>query len=456
MLLALLLAATLSDPLAANHQAIRALERSLDAHGRDDPKVTFSVRSDLVAEGQSLAVLPPFETYPLSVDAVLDPATKRMRVASSWSIAGDFTFSDIVAVQDGKGIGLTPELRAHREVTGEPPILNRYMPHRYIRQLLNNRTALRALDDRTILSGSQTIYLDEKGLLHRVVQVLPTNGGDGVRETVYEDYKKTGNILLPSRLRTRVTSSVYGTVENVYRYEGVRAEAAFGEKDFTVPEGYTKPDYSYRGAFATRELAKDVWLLENVTRSTGQWSYNVMVVAFDTFVLVTEAPVDSATSERVLEKIRELAPGKPVRYLVQSHHHDDHIGGIRTYIAEGTTIVTTEAVKPLVEKLAAAPFLLTPDRLGRSPREPKLELVRSRMTVSDDNHSAVIRNIGPTPHARDLLMVYLPKEKILYQADMINEGEYPDNAGTREFRKKIEGLDVKTIVGLHGKVVTVD
>jgi glyoxylase-like metal-dependent hydrolase (beta-lactamase superfamily II) len=457
MLLALVLAATLAapsaDPLAANHQAIRALERSLDAHGRDDPKVSFSVRSDLIAEGQSLAVLPPFETYPQKLDAVLDPATRRMRVVSSWSIAGDFTFGDVQALQEGKGIGLSPEVRTYREITSEPPVLNRYLPHRYLRQLLNNRAALRAIDDRTIISGSQTIYLDDQGLLQRVVQVLPTNGGDGVRETIYEEYKKTGNALLPSRLRTRVTSSVYGTIENVAHYENVRAEAAFGEKDFAVPEGYTKADYSYRGQFATKELAKDVWLLENVTRSTGQWSYNVMVVAFDDYVLVTEAPVDSATSERVLERIRELAPGKPVRYLVQSHHHDDHIGGIRTYIAEGTTIVTTAAVKALIEKLAAAPFLLTPDRLARDPKEPKTELVPARLTITDDNHTAVIRNIGPTPHARDLLIVYLPKEKILYQADMINEGEYPDNQGTREFREKIKGMDVKMIVGLHGKVV---
>jgi glyoxylase-like metal-dependent hydrolase (beta-lactamase superfamily II) len=453
MLLALVLAATLSDPLAANHQAIRMLERSLDAHGRDDPKVSFSVRSDLTAEGQSLAVLPPFETYPLKLDVVIDPATKRMRVASSWSIAGDFTFGDVQALQDGKGIGLTPEVKTYREVTSEPGVLNCYLPQRFLRQLLNNRAALRALDERTVISGSQTIYLDEQGLLQRVVQVLPTNGGDGVRETLYEEYKKTGSVLLPSRLRTRVTSAVYGTVENVYRYENVRAEATFGEKDFAIPEGYTKADYSYRGAFATRELAKDVWLLENVTRSTGQWSYNVMAVAFDDYVLVTEAPVDSATSERVLERIRELAPGKPVRYLVQSHHHDDHIGGIRTYIAEGTTIVTTEGVKPLIDKLAAAPFLLTPDRLGREPKEPRTEIVAKRLTIADENHTAVIRNIGPTAHAGDLLIVYLPKEKILYQADMINDGEYPENHGTREFQAEIAGLEVKTIVGLHGRVV---
>lgn len=448
MLLAAILAATLAQPLELNHRAVRALEKSLDAHGSPDPKVSLTIRAGLVNEGQSLTAVGPFEAYPLRMDVALDPATKRMRVASTSSIAGDFTFSDILALTDGKGWSVTPEMKSYAEVTSEPPVLNRFLPARLVRQLLRNRAMLRAVDDHTILAGAQTIHLDPKtNLVHRVVQVTPSGYGDAVRESVYEDYKRTGDVLLPSRLRMRTTTAVHGTIENVYRYEDVRVDAKLD--DYVLPPDYKKADYSYRASFEAKPLAKDVWLLENVTKTTGQWSYNVLVVAFDDFVLVCEAPVGSETSERVLEKVRELAPGKPVRYLVQSHHHGDHIGGIRTYVAEGTTILTGATTKPLIEKLAAAPFLLDPDRLQRDPKAPKIELVSEPRKIGD---RAVIYNIGPNPHAKDLLIVHLPQEKILWQSDMINEGEYPENASTRAFMEQVRALSYERVVGLHGKV----
>ncbi|HYH06009.1 MAG TPA: MBL fold metallo-hydrolase [Thermoanaerobaculia bacterium] len=452
MLLAAILAATLADPLTSSQRAVRALEKSLEAHGSPDPKVTLTIRSDLANEGQSVKGLGPFEAYPMEMAVVMDPP-KRLRVVSRQSIAGDFTFSDVLAVQDGKGFSLTPEMKTWSEVTAEPPILNRYIPQRTIRQLLRNRSSLRALDEHTILSGPQTFHLDPKtNLLQRVEQVMSTTYGDALRETFYEDYRRTAGILLPSRMRVRTTNSVHGTFENVYRYEDVKAEASFGEKDFVVPEGYTKADYSYRAQFAAKPLAPDVWLLENVSRTTGQWSYNVLVVALDDGVLLAEAPLDSATTERIFDKVRELLPGKPIRYLVQSHHHGDHLGGIRPYIADGVTILTGATAKPLIEKIAAAPYVLDPDRQFRNPKTPNIETVKEPRKIGD---KVVVYNIGPNPHAEDMLLVHLPAAKVLWQSDMINEGEYPENAATRSFREHMArlGLAYDTVVGLHGKIV---
>ena len=453
MLLTAILLATLADPLASAREGARIVERALEAHGANDPKVSLTIRADQLTEGQSLTALAPFETYPYSMEITLDPATKRMRVVTQSAIAGDFAFGDVLALQDGKGFSLTPEVKAYREVTSEPPLLNPWFPHRRLKQVLSNRASLRAVDGHTVTTGAQTFFFDPKThLLQRVQQVASGTFGDTLRETLYEEYHKTGDALLPSRVRLRLTNSVHGTIENVYRYENVRATAEFAATDFTVPEGYTKPDYSYRGQFEVKTLADGVWLLENVTRTTGQWSYNVLAVAFDDFVLIAEAPFGSETSERVLEKVRELAPGKPVRYLVQSHHHSDHIGGIRTYVAEGTTILTGATAKPLIERLAAAPFALDPDRLHRSPKTPKIEVVDERRSITDGKREAVVLNIGPNPHARDMLIVHLPQEKILWQSDMINEGEYPANAATRDFREKVKGLEFETVIGLHGKV----
>jgi hypothetical protein len=468
--LLVLLAVAGGDPLTSNAKAIQALERSVAAYGGADVekelKLSLSIRSDLVTEGQSHTALPPFEAYPMRLDVKIDRPARRQRIVWDSSIAGDFRFTDVTATQDGKGFGLTEEAKTWREVTSEPPTLNRFLPHRIVAHALQNRASLRWLgvDDgeETISAATQngnvmTLVLDAKsGLLKRVEQVTSFGVfGDGVRESIFEDHRRIGPILLPARMRLRNRNAVHGVVENVYRYEDAGPVAEFDAKELTLPEGYAKPDYSWRRPFAAKELAKDVYLLENVSGTTGQWSYNVLAVVFDEFVLVAEAPVGSGTTEKVLEKIRELAPGKPVRYLVQSHHHSDHLGGIRPYIAEGTTILTGATTKPLIEKIAAAPSRLDPDRLSRNPRSPKIETITEPRTIRDAHHEVVIYNIGPNPHARDMLIAHLPAEKILWQSDMINEGEYPENASTRDFHAKVArlGLEHGRVVGLHGRIV---
>jgi len=468
-----LLAAIGGDPLASNAKAIAALERSVAAYGgaRDDRshidiekdlKLTLSIRADAISEGQSLAVLPPFESYPLRIDAKIDRPGKRQRMVWDSSIAGDFRFVDVTVLQDGKGFALGEDLKTWREVASEPPTLNRFLPHRLVAQVLQNRASLRWLGstdgEESVFAGMpmglMTLHFDAKnGLLKRAERITSYGiFGDGTQEAVFEDYRRVGALQLPARLRVRTRNSVHGALETVYHYDA-RAVAEFDAKELAIPEGYTKADFSWRGPFTAKPLAKDVYLFENVTGTTGQWSYNVLAVVFDEFVLVAEAPAGNETTDKVLEKLRELAPGKPVRYLVQSHHHSDHIAGIRSYIAEGTTILTGESVKPLIEKIAAAPTLLAPDRLMRDPKAPKIETVKEPRTIRDAHHEVVIYNIGPNPHARDMLIVHLPSEKILWQSDMVNEGEYPPNAATKDFTSKVGALGLKyeQMVGLHGR-----
>ena len=88
-----------------------------------------------------------------------------------------------------------------------------------------------------------------------------------------------------------------------------------------------------------------------------------MFVAFNDHVLVLEAPEQilySNNSVQALAKIKETVPGKPIKYLVLTHHHSDHAGGFREYVAEGATIVTTAGNKSYLEKAAATESSLLP------------------------------------------------------------------------------------------------
>ena len=83
----------------------------------------------------------------------------------------------------------------------------------------------------------------------------------------------------------------------------------------------------------TEKLADGIWYL------TGG-SHHSVLVEFADHVALIEAPQNEERSTAVIAEVKKLTPTKPIRYLVNTHHHFDHSGGLRTYVAEGATIVT--------------------------------------------------------------------------------------------------------------------
>ena len=190
-------------------------------------------------------------------------------------------------------------------------------------------------------------------------------------------------------------------------------------------------------------------------------THNVLFVAFNDHVLVVEAPEQilyANNSVQALAKIKETVPGKPIKYLILTHHHSDHAGGFREYVGEGTTIVTTAATKSSLEKAAATESSLLPKLSGK---QLNIETVANKKRVfQDDKHVVEVYDIGPNPHANEILAVYLPKEKILFQADLLNpaaNGTIPiAQDPTVSFSEKLQqlGLNIEKIYGVHGRAAT--
>jgi glyoxylase-like metal-dependent hydrolase (beta-lactamase superfamily II) len=96
-------------------------------------------------------------------------------------------------------------------------------------------------------------------------------------------------------------------------------------------------------------------------------SHHSIVVEFNEYVAVAEAPLNEERSLAVLAEAKKLVPNKPVRYVLTTHHHFDHSGGLRTYVAEGATVVTHQSNVPYFEKTLTAPatLALAQDQQGR-------------------------------------------------------------------------------------------
>jgi len=135
-------------------------------------------------------------------------------------------------------------------------------------------------------------------------------------------------------------------------------------------------------------------------------------------VVIIEGPTGDERSMATIAEAKRMFPNKPVKYLVNTHHHSDHSGGIRAYVAEGIPIITHESHKRYYEQeIFRNPHTLNPDRLARMPRAPIIETVKDKRVLTDGNMTLELYLMRGNLHAEGLLMAYIPNQKLLIQAD---------------------------------------
>lgn len=272
--------------------------------------------------------------------------------------------------------------------------------------------------------------------------------GDTLVETRYSDYKDFGGVSFPAHI-VRVQGGhpvLYLQVSNVKLNAPV---------ELTVPT-------EVANAPAPTITVTATTLAPGVVHLTGG-THNSVVIEQSDHLVVVEAPLHEERSLAVIAKIRETWPGKPIKYLVNSHAHFDHSGGLRTYVAEGATIVTAQANKAYYQKVWAAPHTLNPDQLAQNKKAAKFETFTGKHVLSDGQRKIEIFPISGNTHNDAFALVYLPAEKILIEADAYNptpagvpppSTPNPYSVNLYENIQKLK-LDVQTIAGLHGsKAVT--
>jgi glyoxylase-like metal-dependent hydrolase (beta-lactamase superfamily II) len=221
------------------------------------------------------------------------------------------------------------------------------------------------------------------------------------------------------------------------------------------------PDNVRQATFGVRveaqKLADGVYLL-------GGTSHNSVAVEFKDYIAVVEAPLDEKRNLAVIEEIVKLIPNKPIRFLVNTHQHFDHIGGLRTYVHIGATIITHQKNFDFYTRdvVNYAPRTLEPDMVALWPPTElvegyQYETVRENYRLSDGAREMHISYVQPLGHVEGMLMAYLPKEKIAIEADLFDPPT-PGvpvpmaTAANRSFYNHVQrlGLDVTTIAPIHG------
>jgi glyoxylase-like metal-dependent hydrolase (beta-lactamase superfamily II) len=193
---------------------------------------------------------------------------------------------------------------------------------------------------------------------------------------------------------------------------------------------------------------------------TGVSAYSVLVEMKD-YLIVVEAPHGEQRSLAVIGEVKKLVPNKPIKYLINTHHHFDHAAGVRTYAAEGATIVTHEINRPYFERAAANSWTLASDRLVKSKNKMVFQTMGDNMVLTDGTRTVEIYQITGNPHHDGIIMVYLRKEKILIEADVFTPGpagaeppKVPDpQSANLEANVRRLNIDVDRILPIHGRIV---
>jgi glyoxylase-like metal-dependent hydrolase (beta-lactamase superfamily II) len=292
---------------------------------------------------------------------------------------------------------------------------------------------------------TMTGTIDSNNMVTRVetTEANPVLGDMPVVAT-YSDYKDFSGLKFPTKIvQTQGGFPVWELAINNVQ-PNAPAELPVPDNVQAAPAPSVKVDSS--------KLAEGVWFLSGGT-------HHSLVVEFKDYIAVIEAPLNEQRSLAVIAEAKKLVPNKRIKYVISTHHHFDHSGGLRTYVVEGATIVTHESNKDFYEKTFQAPATLEPDAQSKSPKPGTFQLVSDRWELSDGKQKIDVYATQGDLHSDELLVAYLPGRRILVEADAYSPGPVntplprpaPPNAVNLYDNIQRLKLNVATIAPIHGR-----
>lgn len=435
-----------SLPLRSVNKANEIIDAALAAHGGEAAltgleSVVIDAQFVTHATNQSRGTEPPWDISGQSSFNALDLQQKFIYTAASGS-GGGFDFSGATLIDGDAGwqlnfrAGTAAPIAAPDFMTTAGPFI-RVTPPLIMQQLLQRRQYSHWLGNEQIDGRNHdvvtlvmetgpglSLYLDsETHLLTRMERVLPPFGQVEYRFGDYETlagvpFNRTFHLLINGE--PNIDSQITSIEVNV-------PLDAWAE----VPANLQRVAEQTPDDFNLQEIDEGVFLVG------GNGTYGLLVEVDDYLVAI------GGTQSAKL-RIEEVAKhsNKPVRYGALTHHHSDHVPGAADYAEAGATIIALQAHESIV-------------RDASKSTDARFEWVKGSMVLKGTSRTIEFYDIGPTAHSEHLLIAWLPKEKIIFEADHFPQprsGPLPPSVQpTRDLAAAIKklGLDYQYIVGAH-------
>ena len=287
----------------------------------------------------------------------------------------------------------------------------------------------------------------------------------------WSDWRDVGGIRLPYRLRRLID----GRPIREERLRRVTLNEPLSDEKFTIPAIVRAQDEAGRRVVTGWTQRRRAMGLpyEEYTRAEhvdmallapGVWlarggSHNSFVVEMADHLVVFDPAFFEGRSAGVIAAAKKSAAGKPIRHIVLSHFHDDHMGGVRTYAAEGAIVVAHSSAGDYIRAVLDQRRTLEPDRLeilrrdGRQ-KQPAVMLVDDSITLMDGTREVKFYNT-PNAHSSGMLVGYVPDAGVVFTADLVSD-TFPLNpvlaSAVHELIQKNK-LSVEMIACAHGNAM---
>ena len=458
-------------------RAIKTLSYKADAK-HWEPGQSNSVNGESRFLGDSTVTVQADLTNPIGVRSDWDrdmkyPAVERIKYS-------EIAYPTYGAVIDEKGqatpmsgIRLAANLR--ERLRGSPFLLLR---------ALDSPQSLSSIEDQKL--GDQTlpavaftqgptkyiIMFDRATKLPAAVRTRDEDNiwGDSNYDVVLSDWKAVGGVKMAYTRSYRLGNMEVQRIT----YKDVTTNTPIAPATFAIPDAvkaaakppattnvpyqwvirriflarFTDSDAVYfppSGSFKLVELAPNVQMVQG-------GGANNLIVNMKDGLAVFDAPTDAGQSMWVIDAAKAKYPGKPIKYLVLTHHHMDHTGGMRAFAAEGATVIVPAPDKAYFEQVIKAPHTLEPDTAQKAMKPATVEEVKDAFSIKDDTTEINLYNI-PNPHVDGYLLIHVVKDNILWVTDLISPrgtiGRSPGTVAVGEALRK-HNITGATIAGGHG------
>jgi glyoxylase-like metal-dependent hydrolase (beta-lactamase superfamily II) len=301
-------------------------------------------------------------------------------------------------------------------------------------------------------------YINEQNMVERVETWIDNPFlGDMLFEAIYSDYKDAGGAQFPMHIVQK--QGGYPIFD--LTLSDVKANAAV---NIQAPQG--RGGAPAAAAAPANPPAQSEKLGDGVYLITG--GYAVIAVDFKDYIALIESGQNEPRALAVIAETKRLFPNKPIKYLINTHSHIDHSGGLRAFVAEGSTILTYQVNKAYLEKVLSSPHTLNPDKAQLAGKKPDVDAIGEKKVLTDGTHVIELYHLQNFPHHDGMLIAYLPKEKVLLEADGYNPQAAtatpptPPSPYTVSLFDNIQRLklDVRRVVPVHypadNRVVTME
>ena len=439
---------------------VRVIDRAIAAHGGDQLLSMTSIvtewRLDDSLIFQSRRPTPPWdrahrwEAYAIDFDTLRYADARYDRASGYEWLTG--------TVLDTTGaLRLDYRNRSYRSITLafddaiadamvlSPLVLLRWLTeHRELVEYAGPRriddTELQVLElSRENGSKIEVAFDDASGRIHSLESGYTDYDGSRVPlHFRYFDWRQSDRLQYPARIEMRA----HGDIARRASLSHLGIGGAM-ERYLHVPNDFksTANEAPNVRAFRIEEIADGVYFV-------GEGVMYQLIVEFSDFLVALDG--SSGDVKRRIDAVRERLPEKPFRYVLTSHHHDDHLHGLDEFVELGATIIAAPSHVTIVSDYVE-------DSLGSSP---KVVSVAEEFIVADGNRELRVMDFGPTPHSDQILAAHLTEEKILFAADLYVLGGRrkpvkPAMANGLALFEQISrrDLDVERIVDPHSPLI---